>query len=34
MKKIYKPCKHNFLIKGRVGFCCKECTKCGYWEVL
>lgn len=29
-----KKCNHSFIIKGVVGFACRECTKCGYWEVL
>lgn len=33
-KVSQSDCKHKFVIKGDVGFCCRECIKCGYFEVM
>lgn len=35
IKRIRKDkCEHKFIVKGDVGFCCRECVKCGYFEVM
>ena len=32
--KNKKECDHSFVVKGVIGFCCRECIKCGYFEVM
>lgn len=34
MTRKQDKCNHSFIVKGEIGYCCRECTKCGYWEVM